>query len=193
METEATLKEVTEELLGYTPCPDINLDSGQQLSCFLYGGRFQLTRVKDVEQRVYKSGVKKGHSYEKLIYETVTYDCEPLFKPLPRTETKLKLKLDDGSETTIYTTNEDVLKQLRTPTKKHKKIIELLLKRAELAKLMDTYFGKLPETLEKMGWGEYLHGQYNQCVAATGRLSSSAPNMQNFSGDVDQLLVSRYE
>ena len=51
---------------------------------------------------------------------------------------------------------------------------------------------KLPQLLEKMEWGEYLHGQYNQCVAATGRLSSSAPNMQNFSGDVDQLPMSRY-
>ena len=68
----------------------------------------------------------------------------------------------------------------------------MLLIRAELAKLVDTYYGKLPELLEKMEWGEFLHGQYNQCVAATGRLSSSAPNMQNFSGDVDRLLVSRY-
>jgi DNA polymerase-1 len=93
----------------------------------------------------------------------------------------------------IYQTGEDVLKQLRKPTKQHKRIIELLLKRAELAKLMDTYYGKIPAMLETMEWGDYLHGQYNQCVAATGRLSSSAPNMQNFSGDVDALLVSRYE
>lgn len=191
-ETKTALEEVTTELLGHTPCLDINLDSGQQLSCFLYGGKFQLTRTVGFEQRVYKSGVKKGLSYEKPIYETTTYDCPRLFTPLPRTETKLKLKLDDGNETVIYTTNEDVLKQLKKPTKLHKRIIELLLQRAELAKLMDTYFGKLPETLEKMGWGEYLHGQYNQCVAATGRLSSSAPNMQNFSGVVDQLLITRY-
>lgn len=192
-ETAAALKEVSDELLRHTPCPDINLDSGQQLSCFLYGGKFQLTRTVGFEQRVYKSGVKKGLEYEKPIYETTTYDCQRLFTPLSKTETKLKLKLDDGTETIIYTTNEDVLKQLKKPTKHHKRIIELLLQRAELAKLMDTYFGKLPVTLETMGWGDYLHGQYNQCVAATGRLSSSNPNMQNFSGDVDQLLISRYE
>ena len=71
-------------------------------------------------------------------------------------------------------------------------MISSLLKRAELAKLQDTYYGKLPTLLAHMEWGKLLHGQYNQCVAATGRLSSSAPNMQNFSGDVDKLLISRY-
>ena len=94
---------------------------------------------------------------------------------------------------TIYVTNEDTLKQLKAKSKYQKRCIELLLERAELAKLLDTYYGKLPMLLEKMEWGEFLHGQYNQCVAATGRLSSSAPNMQNFSGDVDRLLISRYE
>lgn len=192
METETALKEVTEELLGYTGCPDLNLDSGQQLSCFLYGGKFELEKQIGVEERVYKSGAKKGLQYLKALYETKTYSFERLFTPLRGTEAKKSLKLSTGEETVWYTSAEGVLKQLKMPTKKHKKIIELLLKRAELAKLMDTYYGKLPDTLEKYGWGEFLHGQYNQCVAATGRLSSSNPNMQNFSGVVDELLVTRY-
>lgn len=192
-ETAEELKKVSDELLKYSPTPDINLDSGQQLSCLLYGGKFEITRVKEYEERVYKSGAKKGTSYLKPIYETTVYVCNPLFRPLPKTETKLCLKISDGTETVVYTTNEDVLKQLKRPTKQHKEIIECLLKRAELAKLLDTYYGKLPTILEEMQWGEFLHGQYNQVVAATGRLSSTAPNMQNFSGDVDKLLVSRYE
>jgi DNA polymerase I-like protein with 3'-5' exonuclease and polymerase domains len=193
VETEAALKEVTEKLLYYTGCPDLNLDSGQQLSCFLYGGKFELTKQVGTERRVFKSGARKGMDYDRPIYETNLYSFERLFVPLKGTEAKKPLKLSSGEETAWFTSAEDVLKQLKKPTKKHKEIIELLLKRAELAKLMDTYFGKLPAQLEAYGWGEYLHGQYNQCVAATGRLSSSNPNMQNFSGVVDQLLVTRYE
>lgn len=190
-ETAEKLAIITEELLKFSPTPNINLDSGQHLSVLLYGGKFEVDYITE-EVATYKSGPRKGTEYIKNIHNEVIYECPKLFDPLPKSETKLKKKL--GEELiTIYVTNEDTLKQLKARTKDQKRIIELLLSRAELAKLLDTYYGKIPLMLEKMEWGEYLHGQYNQCVAATGRLSSSAPNMQNFSGDVDQLLVSRYE
>ncbi len=191
-ETANELEVITKELLHFAPTPDINLDSGHQLSCLLYGGSFELTTVDYVTEEVYKSGKRKGESHQKNHYVTNVYYCERRFEPVKRTETKLFSKVGDVSFP-VWQTGEDVLKKLRKPTKEHRRIIELLLKRAELAKLLDTYYGKLPELLDKMEWGDYLHGQYNQCVAATGRLSSSAPNMQNFSGDVDQLLVSRYD
>ena len=191
IETEVSLKEITEELLRYSPTKDINLDSGQQLSCLLYGGKFEVDYITE-EQTTYKSGPKKGERYVKNIHNEIVFECPRLFEPLPKSETKLKKKLGD-EEIAIYVTNEDTLKQLKAKSKLQKQIIELLLKRAELAKLLDTYYGKLPAMLDKMEWGDYLHGQYNQSVAATGRLSSSNPNMQNFSGDVDKLLVSRYD
>lgn len=193
METEAALKAVTEELLEFTGCPDLNLDSGQQLSCFLFGGKCELIKNAGLEQRTYKSGTKKGQTYEKIIWETLTLEYPRLFTPLKNTTAKKPLKLSTGEEIEWYLSNEDVLKQLKKPTKKHRRIIELLLERAELAKLLDTYYGKLPSQLEEYGWGDFLHGQYNQCVAATGRLSSSNPNMQNFSGVVDELLITRYD
>lgn len=191
IETGTELDKITEELLKHSPTPNINLDSGQQLSCLLYGGKFDVDYITE-ETAIYKSGPRKGLEYIRNIHNEIIYECPRLFEPLPKTETKLKKKLND-EEITIYVTNEDTLKQLKARTPEQKKIIQLLLRRAELAKLMDTYYGKIPDLLEKMQWGEYLHGQYNQCVAATGRLSSSAPNMQNFSGDVDKLLVSRYD
>ena len=190
-ETKIKLEALTEELLGYAPTPDLNLDSGHHLSCLLYGGAFELISVASTERLVYKSGQKKGQEYDKHHYVTTVYHCTPLFTAPKGATTKLVSKAG-GSEYPVYQTSEDVLKQLRAPTKQHKHIIEVLLKRAEYAKLLDTYYGKLPQLLEKMEWGDMLHGQYNQVVAATGRLSSSAPNMQNFSGDVDALLVSRY-
>lgn len=191
-EAERKLQELNEELLIFSPFPNINLDSGQQLSCFLYGGNFEYDTVTTVEA-IYKSGPKKGTPYLKNNHSINTINCPRLFNPLKDTETKLKLKLSTGEETTIYFTNEDTLKQLKCPTKQHKRIIELLLERAEVAKLLDTYYQKLPQLLQEMEWGEYLHGQYNQVVAATGRLSSTKPNMQNFSGTVDALLISRYD
>lgn len=195
-ETEERLKTITDELLKYSPTPDINLDSGQHLSCLLYGGKIDVDFIT-YETAYYKgnskaTGAKKGDPYQKTVHTVTVFECPQLFAPLPKSETKLKKKLGD-EEITIYATNEDTLKQLKAKSKYQKRCIELLLERAELAKLLDTYYGKLPMLLEKMEWGEFLHGQYNQCVAATGRLSSSAPNMQNFSGDVDKLLISRYE
>lgn len=189
-ETAKALKEYTDELLAYAPTPDINLGSGQHLSCWLYGGKIDIDYPVPVEM-VYKSGPNKGQTYTRMQHNVVVYECPQLFKPLPKSETKLKKKLD-GQEITIYFTNEDTLKQLRKPTKQHRRIIELLLLAAEKAKLLETYYGALPKLLDDMEWGDILHGQYNQVAARTGRLSSQKPNMQNFSGEVDQLLVSRY-
>jgi DNA polymerase I-like protein with 3'-5' exonuclease and polymerase domains len=189
------LATIEEQLLKYSHTPHINLDSGQQLSCLLYGGSYQSQVVDYIEEREYKSGPRKGDKYDKTSWRTETYVFPPLFKPLTKTEYKLPIKVVHEGTTTeikVYQAGEDVLKRLRCTNAKQREIVRLLLARAELAKLLDTYYGKLPALLENMEWGEFLHGQYNQCVAATGRLSSSAPNMQNFSGDVDELIVSRF-
>ncbi len=56
-------------------------------------------------------------------------------------------------------------------------IIPLISQQRELAKLLSTYIDALPELVnEKTG---RVHTSFNQAVAATGRLSSSDPNLQN--------------
>ncbi len=55
-------------------------------------------------------------------------------------------------------------------------IIPLILEYRELAKLKSTYADALPKLVAADG---RIHAQFNQCVAATGRLSSSNPNLQN--------------
>ena len=192
-ETAKELEEVSDELFAYCPTTHINLGSGHQLSCFLYGGGYQIKYVESIEQLVYKSGAKKGQTHDRTNWAVEDVYCEQLFTPIKGSETKLVSKVGD-KEYPVYATGEDILKQLKKPTRKHRRIIELLLKRAELEKLLSTYYGAMPKLIEKMEWeDDTLHGQLNQVVARTGRLSSSAPNQQNFSADVDELLVTRYD
>jgi DNA polymerase-1 len=90
-----------------------------------------------------------------------------------------------------YSVAEDILRNFK-PKGKVKQTIELLLRRAELQKLISTYYGGIPAIMEKHEWTE-LHGQFNQVGTRTGRLSSSKPNLQNFAGDIKYLFESRYE
>lgn len=195
-QTRSEIAALTAELREFLPTPYFNLGSGHHLSCWLYGGAFQIDVVDHVETLVYKSGPRKGQEYQRTYWKTEVVECPPLFNPLKGTETKLKSKVVEGEitrEYPVYASGEDVLKQLRKPTAKHRRIIELLLTLAEKDKLLSTYYGALPALIEKMEWQDnILHGQLNQVVARTGRLSSSNPNMQNFSGEVDELLVTRF-
>lgn len=73
---------------------------------------------------------------------------------------------------TGYSTDQKTLDKLRG----QHPIIELIERTRELAKLKNTYVDALPELADASG---RLHTTFNQDVAATGRLSSTAPNLQN--------------
>ncbi len=55
-------------------------------------------------------------------------------------------------------------------------IIDLILEHRQLTKLKSTYVDALPLQVDKVG---RIHTSYNQLGAATGRLSSNQPNLQN--------------
>lgn len=87
-----------------------------------------------------------------------------------------KLKLDEKAKKTKtgqYSTSEDVLEKL---TGRHPIVAKILEFRA-LRKLYSTYLVALPEAINP-ATGR-VHTNYNQIVTATGRLSSTAPNLQN--------------
>ncbi len=86
-----------------------------------------------------------------------------------------KLKLDNKakkSKTGQYSTSEEVLMTL----KERHAIVGLILDYRELKKLITTYISALPGYIAEDG---KIHTTYNQTVTATGRLSSSNPNLQN--------------
>lgn len=72
-----------------------------------------------------------------------------------------------------YVTSEEVLESLR---QKHE-IVEKILEHRGLKKLLGTYIDALPK-LVKPQTG-HIHTSFNQTITATGRLSSSNPNLQN--------------
>lgn len=87
-----------------------------------------------------------------------------------------RLKLDDKAKKTKtgqYSTSEDVLEKIRS---KHP-IIGKILDYRGLKKLLSTYIDALPQLISPVT-GK-VHTSYNQTVTATGRLSSTNPNLQN--------------
>lgn len=117
--------------------------------------------VNRLEKSVYeKAGVKFNLASPKQLGE-VLFD---------------KLKLDDKAKKTKtgqYQTGEDVLTALAPKSD----IVQDILDFRQLQKLKSTYVDALPQLINpKTG---RVHTSYNQAVAATGRLSSNNPNLQN--------------
>ena len=87
-----------------------------------------------------------------------------------------KLKLDEKAKKTKtggYSTSEEVLEKIRG---KHP-IVDKLLEYRGIKKLLSTYIDALPALIHP-DTGK-IHTSFNQAVTATGRLSSTNPNLQN--------------
>jgi DNA polymerase-1 len=117
------------------------------------------TEITKLESRIFELA---GHAFninstqqlQKVLFEEIGL------------KTKSKTK-------TGYSTDASVLEAL----KEEHEIIPLLLDYRQLTKLRSTYVDALP----KMTWERdgRVHGEFNQTATATGRLSSSNPNLQN--------------
>ena len=177
LQTQITL--LNERLYEYHKLVDFNPSSNEHLSVLLYGGTIKVKRREAIG--IFKTGDKKGQVKERWADHEIKFDR--LVNPLK------------GSELTkegYFSTDEATLKSLKG-TKYAKELIELILTRATLEKRLTTYYTGLVDLRTNMNWTvNKLHGQLNQCVAKTGRLSSSKPNLQNFDGEIKQLFRSRY-
>ena len=118
-------------------------------------------RVLEIEQRIYElAGGQFNIASPKQVGEI-------LFDKLKIVEKAKKTK------TGQYVTSEDVLQQLKN---KHEIVADILEHRG-LKKLLGTYVDALPSLINKRTG--HIHTSFNQTITATGRLSSSDPNLQN--------------
>ncbi len=176
-EIDAKIKTIESKLAAIYPNVPINFASNDHLSAFLYGG----TVVEPAKEMIgfYKTGDKKGQPKYKNI--EIEHVLPQLYKPLKGSEL-----LKPG----MYSTDEATLKKLKGKNT----IVQLLLELAKLEKLNGTYYRGLVKLRETMHWEpNTLHGSFQQASTATNRLSSSRPNLQNFSGELQDIFVSRYE
>ena len=175
------INELRMELHDYHNIEEFNTESGDHLSCLIYGGTITIPRKECVG--VYKTGDRKGE--DKLGWKDYSYTLPRLFNPLPKSELK---------KAGYWATGEDVLRQLKSRDKASKRVLEIILTLAKLEKIVGTYYIGLPKLRQTMNWTEnLLHGNLNQVTARTGRLSSTKPNLQNISGDMKQVFETRFK
>ena len=118
-------------------------------------------RMNEIEARIYElAGEKFNIASPKQVGDI-------LFEKLKIVEKAKKTK------TGQYVTSEEVLQQLKN---KHEIVADILEHRG-LKKLLGTYIDALPNLINKRTG--HIHTSFNQTITATGRLSSSDPNLQN--------------
>jgi len=181
---EALTKQIDElrmELHDYHNIEEFNTESGDHLSCLIYGGTITIHRKEIVG--TYKTGDRKGE--EKYGWKDYSYTLPRLFNPLPKSELK---------KPGYFATGEDVLRQLKSRDKFAKRVVDIILQLAKLEKIVGTYYKGLPKLRESMNWKpNMLYGNLNQVTARTGRLSSTKPNLQNISGEMKKVFETRYK
>ena len=118
-------------------------------------------RMNEIEARIYElAGEQFNIASPKQVGEI-------LFDKLKIVEKAKKTK------TGQYVTSEEVLQQLKN---KHEIVADILEHRG-LKKLIGTYIDALPKLINPRTG--HIHTSFNQTITATGRLSSSDPNLQN--------------
>ena len=118
-------------------------------------------RMTQIEKNIYELA---GHQFNIASPKQVG---EVLFGEMKIVDKPKKTK------TGQYVTSEEVLQQLRSKAP----IVDHILEHRGLKKLLGTYVDALPKLINQHTG--HIHTSFNQAVTATGRLSSSDPNLQN--------------
>lgn len=195
-------QQIESDLAAIVKNPIVDFGSSDHLSVVLYGGV-----IYEDYRETYTRTLKDGTVKEKERWAKRPIEFRGMVKPLRGTETKPTRGISDDELAAI---NRNRISEGRLPWVRHwsvsaetisrlrmggkaTRFVELLKRRARIAKLNSTYYGGLIAKRDAKGWTDgIIHGQFNQCVARTGRLSSSEPNEQNFDDDIKQLFYSRF-
>lgn len=177
-QAEREIEEIKRRLDVHHNVPGFKWTSNNHLSALLYGGTIEeWIRVPD--GTLFKSGPRKG--LPRLRKELREHHLPRRYKPIKGSET---------AKEGVWSVSEEFLVQLKGGGD----LIQGILRIKELEKLNNTYLrGMLEKYEERHLTDDTLHGQFNQCVTETTRLSSSQPNLQNIAGNVKAIFRSRYE
>jgi DNA polymerase I len=122
--------------------------------------QFLLQRMQETEEEAFNEAGQRFNLASPKQIQEILFD-------------KLKLPVIEKTPKGVPSTAESVLQQLAEDYR----LPQLIMDYRGLAKLKSTYTDRLPEQVNpKTG---RIHTSYHQAVAATGRLSSTDPNLQN--------------
>jgi DNA polymerase-1 len=117
---------------------------------------------------------------EREIYDLAGHEFNIGSLPQLRKVLFEELKLPSQRKTGItgaHSTDQDALEKLAALDHPNARLPRLILEHRQIAKLKGTYVDTLPDMVCQKT--RRIHASFNQTVAATGRLSSSDPNLQN--------------
>jgi len=160
------------------PAHVVNPNSNPFMNAYLYGGpwKYKLNEPmyeEDGTPVVFKSGKKKGEHKKRWNEYTLE---------LPR-KVPAKVKLTSTDEESLVKLKPKVSQELQG-------FIDILLKLRAVSKEAKTYFKGYSALTYPDG---FIHGNLNHSIVATGRLSASAPNLQNAAhGPIRRHFLSRY-
>ena len=117
-------------------------------------------RMKELEQQAYDEAGETFNLASPKQLGSILFD-------------KLEIPAKKKTKTGQYSTAEDVLQELAVDYA----LPKIVLEHRSVSKLKSTYTDKLPLQINETTGR--VHTSYNQTVAATGRLSSTDPNLQN--------------
>lgn len=147
---------------------NFNFGSLKDVATIIFGGVFEWT--KRVKVGNYASGKKIGQPRYKIEKKAVA--ITPWLSPTLRHVTDKGSTRVDDEALSIYMSHCDPLSPMMA-------LLSTLRKHRELLKLQGTYLVGLAEHIKLHDKGYYVHPQINVTATATGRTSSSKPNMQN--------------
>lgn len=188
LEVEMQVMEVAAEMELTGIC--IDTEYAQRLSKKYHDRLDSLNEQIDIELHKYDEKIKEWRTTEDANYKPEKINpktgektfqkskSEKLADPVALTSpTQLGILIYDVLQHPVVDkdnprgTGEDILKKIDIP------LSSLILQQRGLLKLINTYIDKIPTCVcEKTG---RLHAHFNQLGAATGRFSSSDPNLQN--------------
>lgn len=176
---------------------EFNPGSMDHVSAVLFGGELKYTeRMPILENEIpvmFKSGVRKGepkYRNQEIIYGVHGYSCASSFST--------------ATARGVFQTGVDVLDKVAQAYPRTKEFTEAIKEYRQTKKLLTTYYygektnakgevvsttGTLPCVMPSSGC---LHSSFHVTATATGRLSSSNPNIQNLDPSMLDLFKSRW-